>query len=248
VLARPDAAATDSLSASRLRRVTPGDFAQNFEAAFAKFQIAVETAYAAETDWPMAAAAAIRAVLEFAAEDPIAARALTVDSLAQGSDHFAHHKRPVDHLASMLAAGRKAHPDGEALPSLLEDALAGGILMLVVQRLEVGDTRTLARLAPDAIEFALTPCVGRDTAHDVAMAAGEAPDSWPAAKLRRPLYRLDVKPPKLTGNWTAEGKAERASLRRDYLELTGSQRMAQVFELSRFMSKVSEAGRHQRRA
>lgn len=51
---------------------------------------------------------------------------------------------------------------------------------------------------------------------------------------------------KLTGNWTPEGKAERAALRRDYLELTPAQRMTQVFELSRFMSRVSEAGRRQR--
>jgi hypothetical protein len=158
-------------SAQRLHRVPPGDFARDFEAALAKFQIAVETASAAEPDWPTRAAAAIRAVLEFAAEDPAAARVLTVDSLAQGSDHLARHRRPVDHLASLLAAGREAHPEGEALPSLLEDALAGGILMLVVQRLEVGDAGTLAGLAPDAIEFALTPYIGRDQARDVALAA-----------------------------------------------------------------------------
>jgi hypothetical protein len=160
-----------ALSALR-PRVESGDFARNFEAAFARFQVAVETAYAAEPDWPTQAAAAIRAVLQFAAEDPVAARALTVDPLAQGSDHFARHKRPIDQLASLLAAGRKAHPEGEALPNLLEDALAGGIVMLVVQRLEVDDAGTLEGLAPDAIEFALTPYVGRDKAREVAAARG----------------------------------------------------------------------------
>jgi len=59
---------------------------------------------------------------------------------------------------------------------------------------------------------------------------------------------LGVKPSKLTGNWTPDGKVERAALRRDYLELTPEQRMMQVFELSRFMSRVSEAGRRQRGA
>jgi hypothetical protein len=159
-------------------RVRPGDFAQNFEAAFAKFQVAVETAYAAEPDWPMQAAAAIRAVLEFAAEDPIAAHALTVDSLAQGSGHFAH-RRPVDRLARLLATGRDGHPEGETLPGLLEDALAGGIFMLIVQRLEVGGAKTLAALIPDAIEFALTPYVGRDKARDVAMAGGRRRGPYP---------------------------------------------------------------------
>lgn len=158
-----------ALSAHR-PRVPPGDFARNFEKAFAKLRVAVETAYAAEPDWPAQAAAAIRAVLEFAAEDPVAARVLTVDSLAQGSGHFA--RQPADHLARLLAGGRDAHPEGEALPDLLEDALAGGIFMLMVQRLEVGDTGTLAALAPEAIEFALTPYVGRDRARDAAATRG----------------------------------------------------------------------------
>jgi hypothetical protein len=48
------------------------------------------------------------------------------------------------------------------------------------------------------------------------------------------------------GNWTPEGKAESAALRRDYQELTPAQRVEQVFELSRFMSRVAEAGRRQR--
>jgi hypothetical protein len=62
------------------------------------------------------------------------------------------------------------------------------------------------------------------------------------------LYRLGVRPTKPIGNWTPEGKAERAALRRDYLDLTPAQRVAQVFELSKFMSRVAEAGRRERGA
>jgi hypothetical protein len=51
---------------------------------------------------------------------------------------------------------------------------------------------------------------------------------------------------KRTGNWSPEGKAERAALRRDYQELTPAQRAEQVFELSRFMSQVADAGRRRR--
>lgn len=51
---------------------------------------------------------------------------------------------------------------------------------------------------------------------------------------------------KRLGNWTPEEKAEKAALRRDYRELTAAQRMEQVFELSRFMSRVAEAGRRHR--
>lgn len=50
------------------------------------------------------------------------------------------------------------------------------------------------------------------------------------------------------GNWSPDGEAERARLRRDYLELAPVERMKQVCELSRFMSRVAEAGRRQRGA
>lgn len=48
------------------------------------------------------------------------------------------------------------------------------------------------------------------------------------------------------GNWSPDGKAERAALRREYRELTPAQRAEQVMELSRFMSNVAEAGRRRR--
>ena len=55
-----------------------------------------------------------------------------------------------------------------------------------------------------------------------------------------------MKAEKPAGNWTPDGKAERAALRRDYLELSPAQRAEQVFDLSRFMSQVAQAGRRQR--
>jgi hypothetical protein len=55
-----------------------------------------------------------------------------------------------------------------------------------------------------------------------------------------------VKASKRKGNWTPEGEADRAALRREFLELTPAQRVEQVFELSRFMSQVAEAGRRRR--
>jgi hypothetical protein len=57
---------------------------------------------------------------------------------------------------------------------------------------------------------------------------------------------MGVKPKKLTGNWTPDGKAERVALRREYTELTPAERMEQVFELSRVLSQLAESGRRQR--
>jgi hypothetical protein len=53
---------------------------------------------------------------------------------------------------------------------------------------------------------------------------------------------------KRIGNWTPDAEPEWARLRRDYLELDAVQRMKQVCDLSRFMSRVAEAGLRQRGA
>ncbi len=52
--------------------------------------------------------------------------------------------------------------------------------------------------------------------------------------------------PRLVGNWTPDGKAERALAQREYRETTPAQRMEQVFKLSHFMSQVAEAGQRRR--
>jgi hypothetical protein len=60
------------------------------------------------------------------------------------------------------------------------------------------------------------------------------------------LYRCGMNPRVSTGNWTPDGEADRAALRRDYLKLTPAQRAEQVMELSRLMSEVAAAGRRRR--
>lgn len=58
-------------------------------------------------------------------------------------------------------------------------------------------------------------------------------------------YLRLVKPAR-KGNWTPDGRADRAALRREYEELTPAQRVEQVFELSKFMAGVADAGRRRR--
>jgi hypothetical protein len=61
-------------------------------------------------------------------------------------------------------------------------------------------------------------------------------------------YFERVKPITRKGNWTPDGRADRASLRRDFAELTPIQRVEQVFELSKFMAEVADTGRRRRLA
>ena len=145
----------------------PDDFATEFEAAFARLQIRVETACAAEDDWPAQVVAGVRAALRFAAADPASARVLTVDALAAGRDGYARYDRMLGHFGERLLPGRALRPEGEFLPEIVETAMTGGIATIVAQRVDTGRERELPGLAPEAIQFVLTPYLGTEEARRV---------------------------------------------------------------------------------
>jgi hypothetical protein len=80
----------------------PDDFANSFQAAFARLQIRVETACAAEAAWPERVAAAIRAALSFAAAHPETVDLLTNRALAAGCEGFGRYDRMLDHFTREL--------------------------------------------------------------------------------------------------------------------------------------------------
>jgi hypothetical protein len=146
----------------------PEDFTGAFEAAFARLQIRVETACAAEAEWPAQVAAGVRAALAFAAADPAAAGSLTSDVLAAGREGFARYDRMLGHFGERLLPGRALRPEGERLPEITEKAMTGGLAMLIAQRLDIGRAAELPALAEEAIQFVLTPYLGGEEARRVA--------------------------------------------------------------------------------
>jgi hypothetical protein len=144
------------------------EFARAFEAAFARLQVVVEEAYVSEVAWPDQVAAAIRAAFDFAATDPAMVDLLTNEALARGRDGLMRYQRLIDFSSRLLAPGRELSPDGARLPETLEHSLAGGITLLVAQRVDQGRARELPDLAPDAIQFALTPYLGPVEARAIA--------------------------------------------------------------------------------
>jgi hypothetical protein len=159
------------------------EFADLFESAFARLRIRVETACASQSGWPLGAAAAIRAALEFAASDPNAIRALTTDSLAAGKVGFARYDRLISYLCDLLLPGRAERPEAEDLPSETERALAGGVAMLVAQRIDLDRHAELPALAAEAIQFVLTPYLGIKEARRIA--AANLNRGWDEARRRR---------------------------------------------------------------
>ncbi|HET7054175.1 MAG TPA: hypothetical protein VFI09_09720 [Solirubrobacterales bacterium] len=148
------------------------DFASSFEAAFARLQIRVERACMGESpsNWPAQVAAATRAALAFAAARPELAYALTSGALAEGKNGFARYDRMLDHFAERLRPGRAERPEGEALPEITEKAMVGGLAMMIAHRVDTGRAPELPALAPEAVQFVLTPYLGAERARR----AGEA--------------------------------------------------------------------------
>jgi hypothetical protein len=143
------------------------DFANAFEAAFARLQVCLEEACATAGDWPCRIAAATRAGLGFAAADPAAAQLLTNDALAHGSDGIARYERLIAYLSAGLAPGREQRPGGGRLPDITERAMAGGVVSLVAWRLGRGRERELPAIAGEAIQFVLTPYLGAQEARRI---------------------------------------------------------------------------------
>jgi len=146
------------------------EFAHAFEAAFARLQVVVEQAYVSQDAWPNQVAAAIGAAFAFAATDPTVADLLTNEALARGRDGFVRYQRVIEFAARLLEPGRALSPNGALLPETLERALAGGIVLLVAQRVDQGRARELPELVPDAVQFALTPYLGPAEARAIAQA------------------------------------------------------------------------------
>jgi hypothetical protein len=154
---------------------SPDDFAGAFEAAFARFQVRVEEACASSQGWAAGVAAAIRATLEFAAEDPTAANTLTNEALAEGRDGIARRERLLGYLAERLEGGRAVRGGERELPLLTERGVAGGLAGLVAERLATGRAAELPALAPEAIQFALTPYLGAAEAKRIGAASRATP-------------------------------------------------------------------------
>ncbi|MET0305938.1 MAG: hypothetical protein ABW196_06890 [Solirubrobacterales bacterium] len=146
----------------------PDDFDTAFQSSLAHLQVYVETACASEGDWAAKVSAGVRAALTFAAANPAAAQLLTNEAMSGGKPGFARYDRMIEHFAEALRPGRAERPTGEWLPEITEKTMVGRLAMLIAQRLSLEQHADLPALAPEAIQFVLTPYLGTADARRVA--------------------------------------------------------------------------------
>lgn len=123
---------------------------------------------AEQDEWPDQVAIALAETLRFYATKPILARLSLVESSAVGEGMAARRERSVTRIVALLRPGREWHSGEHELNDGIEEALAGGIAILIARRVAAGEAEQLERFAPGLIEFTLAPYLGGEAAREVA--------------------------------------------------------------------------------
>jgi len=131
-----------------------------FPLALAGLETAVLDACAAEAEWPAQIAAGIYAGVDFAIENPLVARALTLDAAAE-AECMTRYERVVGRLVGFIQI--KA-PLDKRLPGPTDEALMAGMVGLVGDHIRIGRTDRLVELRPELVLLTLLPYLGFEEA------------------------------------------------------------------------------------
>jgi AcrR family transcriptional regulator len=130
----------------------------------------IESAAAAESDWPDQVVAALRAVLDFFAAEPDLARLFLLESVSATPTIAIRFREAVLTCAAALARGRSELADPAALLPETESSIVGGAVSLATRSIAAGRPERLPDLLPDLVDFTLSPYLGSERAAE--MAAG----------------------------------------------------------------------------
>jgi AcrR family transcriptional regulator len=130
----------------------------------------VAEAIPAEAPWPEQVCAALKAAIELIAADPGRARVGLVEVQAAGPVAYAHYEAAIDNAIPLLRAGRASVPASADLSETLEEAVIGGIVWILHQRLVKGEAEKIGGLLAEMIRTALRPYLGEAEARRFATA------------------------------------------------------------------------------
>jgi hypothetical protein len=147
-------------------RVTPEGLARRgtaeFGPSFAALKEAVHRACAREIRWEARVVAAIGALIEFALEDPAAARALTVCAGALAPEDGDPEGEMLAYFAALLD---DAAPGPMLFPISSADGIVETTAILIKGHLLAGRTEELLELGPELVYLTLVPYLGLGEAH-----------------------------------------------------------------------------------
>lgn len=142
------------------------------EMIFERFLASLESACAAEGEWPLKVSSALGAMIEFAATRPEQIQLLSAGSL--NADAVLAERIVASHerLAELLAGVRADSPLADRLPDSTEQFMVAAIAATIAGCLAEGDTERLRSVQPELVELTLLPYYGAKEAAKVARQPG----------------------------------------------------------------------------
>lgn len=131
-------------------------------------RIAAEASSQGEEKWPIRVKMKLGATLEFLAVNPDLARFLLIAPQRAGEEVTSRYRSALERAVDYLGEGRPSGA-GQRTPSdAVAASLVGGIIALIVRKVEDGEGELLPQLLPDIAELFLTPYIGRAEAVRIA--------------------------------------------------------------------------------
>jgi AcrR family transcriptional regulator len=135
-------------------------FLAAYERAVADFQTAIAVEVPAGEPFSVQAASALHALLTQIAAEPLAARLVLVEVQTAGPGALAQYQETIDTFIPELARAREESPFADELPSRLEEAVIGGLLWYLQQRLQQSELKDPEAHFADVLEIVLEPYLG----------------------------------------------------------------------------------------
>ncbi|MCP2340298.1 TetR/AcrR family transcriptional regulator [Actinomadura rupiterrae] len=137
---------------------------------------AMSGAFGAEPTWPDGIRAALRTVLSMLAAAPAFARMSMVEVNAAGPRVRRARTECMERFRAFFA-GPGPGPGESPVPTVVADAVVGGVYSTIYTHIEKGDTARLPELLPQLTYFALMPLVGRREAARYMDTSTSSPDA-----------------------------------------------------------------------
>lgn len=145
-------------------------FLAAFDRIVAEASEALAEAVAEAEEWPRQMAAALACLIDLIVAEPRRARVALVEVQAAGPAAYARYEQAVDRAVPKLREGRELSEEAAQLSETLEEAVLGGIIWIVHQRLVKGELNDAEALLEQAIQIALSPFIGDAEARRLAEA------------------------------------------------------------------------------
>jgi hypothetical protein len=130
---------------------------EDFSASFSELRELVGKACAGQSEWEARIVAGIKAVVEFAVENPAKARAVTVEARRADAGSGVPEQSVLEYFTERLA---DAAPAEKRLPISADRSIVEAIAVIVRGHLLAGTSDQLPESVPDFVYLALRPYLG----------------------------------------------------------------------------------------